>query len=157
MARRAAQNGTTGCAGSWLVRITLEGRDVIEEALIQFEPDGAMAVHGPPVLPALAGPGEEPLQASTGLGSWQSTGEGSCAFEAVRLLGSDDGVGVGTLNIRGMVTIDDAGDGLDGLLTYTRATGFGQTAATVDGTLTGFSLDRPLLWLTPAAAEQPGS
>ena len=138
------------CAGSWLVHITLEGRDIVEDALIAFEDGGAVEVHGPPVMLALPGPEEVPLQASSGLGTWQSTGDGECAFEYVRLLADDDGVGVGTLNVRGMATVD--GDGaIDGSLTVVRSTGFGQTAATSEGAFSGTSLDGPLLWLTPTA------
>ena len=102
-------------------------------------------------MPALPGSGEVPLQASSGLGTWQSTGERECAFEYVRLLPGDDGIGVGTLNIGGMATVNRAGDALDGSLTYTRSTGFGQTAATSAGALSGTPLDGPLLWLTPVA------
>ena len=145
---RAAQD--PGCAGSWLIHITLDGRDVVEDALIAFDDDGDVVVHGPPVMPALPGSGEVPLQASAGLGTWQSTGEGECAFEYVRLLAADDGVGVGTLNVRGTAALDGAG-GIDGSLTFIRGTGFGQTAATSVGTFTGTPLDGPLLWLTPAA------
>lgn len=150
---RAAQDA--GCAGSWLVRITVEGRDVVEDALIQFDEDGDVVVYGPPVMPALPGVGEMPLLASTGLGMWQSTGERECAFEFVRLLAGDDGVGVGTLNVRGAVSIEGAGDGLEGSLTLTRSTAFGQTAATSDGALSGTPLDGPLLWLTPTAEAAP--
>ena len=139
-----------GCAGSWLVHITLDGRDVVEDALIAFDDDGDVVVHGPPVMPALPGSGEVPLLASSGLGTWEITGEGECAFEYVRLLAADDGVGVGTLNVRGTAAVDGAG-GIDGSLTYIRATGFGQTAATSEGTFTGSPLDGPLLWLTPEA------
>jgi hypothetical protein len=143
----AAQD--SGCAGSWLVRITVDGRDVVEDALIQFDEDGDIVVHGPPVMPALPGSGEVPLLASAGLGVWQRTGERQCAFEFVRLLAGDDGVGIGTLNVRGAVTIERSGGELNGSLTLTRSTAFGQTAATSDGTLTGTPLDGPLLWLTP--------
>jgi hypothetical protein len=149
----AAQDAV--CAGSWLVHITVEGRDVVEDALIQFDEDGDVVVYGPPVMPALPGPGEVPLLASTGLGTWQSTGERECAFEFVRLLAGDDGVGVGTLNVRGTVSIEGAGDALAGSLTLTRSTAFGQTAATSDGTLSGTPLDGPLLWLTPTAEAAP--
>ena len=145
----AAQNPS--CAGSWLVHITLDGRDVVEDVLIAFEDDGDVEVHGPPVMPAMPGVEEVPLQASSGLGTWQSTGDQKCAFEYVRLLAAEDGVAVGTLDVRGMATVNEAGDELDGSLTYTRSTGFGQTAATSDGTFTGTPLDGPLLWLTPAA------
>jgi hypothetical protein len=146
---RAAQE--SGCAGSWLAHISLDGRDVIEDILIAFADDGDVEVHGPPVMPALPGAGEVPLLASSGLGTWQSTGEGECAFEYVRLLAGDDGVGVGTLNVRGMAIVNGEGDAVDGSLTYTRSTGFGKTAATSDGTFTGTPLDGPLLWLPPAA------
>lgn len=151
----AAQD--SGCAGSWLVHITVEGRDVVEDALIQFAEDGDIIVHGPPVMPALPGPGEVPLLASAGLGTWQSTGERECAFEFVRLLAGDDGVGVGTLNVRGIVSMDGAGDRLEGSLSLTRSTAFGQTAATGEGTLSSTPLDGPLLWLTPTAAGAPGA
>jgi hypothetical protein len=136
------------------VHITLEGRDVVEDALIAFEDDGDVEVHGPPVMPALPGAGEVPLQASSGLGTWQSTGDGECAFEYIRLLADDDGVGVGTLNVRGMASLQGTG-ALDGLLTVIRSTAFGQTATTSDGTLTGTTLGGPLLWLTPTADETP--
>jgi hypothetical protein len=152
---RAAQDA--GCAGSWLVHITVEGRAVVEDALIQFDEDGDVLVYGPPVMPALPGPGEVPLLASAGLGTWQSTGERECAFEFVRLLAGDDGVGVGTLNVRGAVTTEGAGDELAGSLTLTRSTAFGQTATTSDGTLSGTPLDGPLLWLTPAAEAASGA
>jgi len=148
---RTAQDA--GCAGSWLVHITVEGRDVVEDALIEFDDDGDVVVHSPPVMPALPGPGEVPLLASPGLGVWQSTSERDCAFEFVRLLADDDGVGVGTLDVRGVVTVE--GDGLDGSLTMTRSTAFGKTAATSEGTLSGRSLDGPLLWLTPTAEVAP--
>jgi hypothetical protein len=151
---RAAQE--PGCAGSWLVHITLEGRDLVEDALIAFEDGGAVEVHGPPVMPALPGPGEVPLQASSGLGTWQSTGERECAFEYVRLLAGDDGVGAGTLNVRGVAAADGAG-AIDGSLTIIRSTGFGQTAATSEGTLSGTTLDGPLLWLTPTADQTPAA
>jgi hypothetical protein len=149
---RAAEE--SGCTGSWLVHIALDGRDLVEDALIAFADDGVVEVHGPPVMPALPGPEEVPLQASAGLGTWQSTGERECAFEYVRLLASDDGAGVGTLNVRGMATVDGAG-AIEGSLTVIRGTGFGQTAATSDGTLVGTTLDGPLLWLTPTAAQTP--
>ena len=144
---RAAQEA--GCAGSWLVHITLEGRDLVEDVLIAFEDNGAVEVHGPPVMPALPGPGEVPLLASSGLGTWERTGEGECAFEYVRLLAAEDGAGVGTLNVRGMAAADGAG-AIDGSLTVIRSTGFGQTAVTSEGTFSGTTLDGPLLWLTPA-------
>jgi hypothetical protein len=150
---RAAQDA--GCDGSWLVHITVEGRDVVEDALVQFDDAGDVVVYGPPVMPALPGPGEVPLQASAGLGTWQSTGERECAFEFVRLLADDDGIGVGTLNVRGSVMREDTDDGLEGSLTMTRSTPFGQTAATSEGTLTGTSLDGPLLWLTPTGEVAP--
>ena len=134
-----------GCAGSWLVHISLDGRDIVEDALIAFDDEGDIVVHHPPVMPALPGSGEVPLQASSGLGTWQSTGERECAFEYVRLLAGDDGIGVGTLNVRGVATVNRTGDALDGSLTYTRSTGFGQTAATSDGALSGTPLDGPLL------------
>ena len=54
------------------------------------------------------------------------------------------------LDVRGTAAGDGSG-GLEGNLTYTRATGFGQTAATARGTFTGTSLSGPLLWVTPAA------
>jgi hypothetical protein len=145
---RAVQE--TDCAGSWLVHITLGGRDIVEDALIRLEDGGAVEVHGPPVMLALPGPEEVPLQASSGVGSWQSTGDGECAFEYVRLLADDDGVAVGTLNVRGMAAVDGAGE-IEGSLTVVRSTGFGQTAATSDGTFSGTTLDGPLLWLTPTA------
>ena len=143
---RAAQE--SGCAGSWLIHITLEGRDLVEDILIAFKDDGAVEVHGPPVMPALPGPGEVPLQVSSGLGTWERTGEGECAFEYVRLLAAEDGAGVGTLNVRGTAAVDGAG-AIDGSLTVIRSTGFGQTAVTSEGTLSGTTLDGPLLWLTP--------
>jgi hypothetical protein len=149
---RASQE--PGCAGSWLVHITLEGRNLVEDVLIAFEDDGAIEVHGPSVMPALPGPGEVPLQASSGLGTWQSTGERECAFEYVRLLAGDDGVGAGTLNVRGVAAADGAG-AIDGSLTIIRSTGFGQTAATGEGALSGTTLDGPLLWLTPTAEQTP--
>jgi hypothetical protein len=151
---RASQD--PGCAGSWLVHITLEGRDLVEDVLIAFEDGGAVEVHGPPVMPALPGPGEVPLQASSGLGTWQSTGERECAFEYVRLLAGDDGAGVGTLNVRGVASLDGAG-AIDGSLTIIRGTGFGQTAATSEGTLSGTTLDGPLLWLTPTSDQTPAA
>lgn len=152
---RAVQEAPAACADSWLIQMTREGRDAVEDALIAFEPDGALALHGPPVLPALPGAGEKPLLASAGLGTWQRAAGGECAFEAVRLLGSEDGMSVGTLNIRGMATVDAAGDGIDGSLTVIRSTGFGQTAAESAGALTGTSLDGPLLWLTPSEDAEP--
>ena len=151
---RAAQE--PGCAGSWLVHVTLEGRDFVEDVLIAFEEGGAVEVYGPPVMPALPGAGEVPLQVSSRLGSWQSTGEQQCAFEYVRLLAGDDGVGAGTLNVRGVATADGAG-AIDGSLTVIRGTGFGQTAATSEGALSGTMLDGPLLWLTPTADQTPAA
>ncbi|MBW3633549.1 MAG: hypothetical protein KY456_11045 [Chloroflexi bacterium] len=151
---RAAQD--PGCDGSWLVHITLEGRDLVEDVLIAFEDGGAVEVHSPPVMPALPGLGEVPLQASSGLGTWQSTGERECAFEYVRLLAGDDGVSAGTLNVRGVATAD-GGDAIDGSLTIIRSTGFGQTAATSEGVLSGTTLDGPLLWLTPTADQPPAA
>jgi hypothetical protein len=139
-----------GCAGAWLVRITLDERDIDEEVLIAFAADGTVEVQAPPVLPALPGAGETPLPASGGLGAWEEIAPGECAFEFVRLLAAEDGVGLGTLDVRGTAAIDDGN--LSGSLTYTRATGFGQTAATAAGTFTGTSLSGPLLWLTPTAA-----
>ena len=147
----------SGCTGSWLVQITVEGRDVVEGALIQFDENGDIVVHGPPVMPALPGAGEVPLLASAGLGAWQSTGERQCAFEFVRLLAGDDGVGVGTLNVRGAVTTERAGDGLEGSLSWVRSTAFGQTMATGNGTLSGTPLDGPLLWLTPTSDVAPSA
>ena len=151
---RAAQD--PGCAGSWLVHIALEGRGPVEDVLIAFEEGGEVEVHGPPVMPALPGPGEVPLQASSGLGTWQSTGGRECAFEYVRLLAGDDGIGVGTLNVRGVAAVDGAG-AIDGSLTVIRSTGFGQTAATSEGSFSGTTLDGPLLWLTPTADQPPAA
>ena len=151
---RAAQD--PGCTGSWLVHITLEGRDLVEDVLIAFEDGGAVEVHGPPVMPPLPGPDEVPLQTSSGLGTWQSTGEQQCAFEYVRLLAGDDGVGAGTVNVRGVAAADGTG-AIDGSLTIIRSTGFGQTAATNEGALSGTTLYGPLLWRTPTADQTPAA
>ena len=142
-----------GCAGSWLIQITLDGRDVAEEALLALDPDGAAVLYSPPVLPALPGSGETALPASDGLGAWQALDGGGCAFEVVRVLAADDGVGVGTLDVRGTAEIESADASLAGSLEMVRATGFGQTAATASGSFTGTPLGGPLLWLTPAAEE----
>jgi hypothetical protein len=144
LAARAA-----GCAGLWLVHVTLDGRDIVDEAFFDFDDDGTIRVESAPILPALLGAGETALLASDGLGVWERTGVQTCAFEFVRLLRSDDGVGVGALNVRGLAEVDDAGNELTGSLTIVRATGFGQTAATTTGSFSGTPLDGPLLWLTP--------
>ncbi len=144
---RAGQ--AAGCAGSWLIEIAIEGRAGPEGALLRFAADGTLSVESPPVLPALPGEGETPLAASDGLGAWQALDDGGCAFEYVRLLAADDGVGLGTLNARGTATAN--AEGIAGELTYVRATGFGQTAASASGRFSGTSLSGPLLWLTPAA------
>lgn len=141
----------TGCAGAWLIEITLDGRDATEEGLLAFDADGSVALHGPPVLPALPGAGETPLLASDGLGAWQALDGGGCAFEVVRVLGAEDGTSVGTLDVRGTAMIESGG-ALAGSLEVFRATGFGQTAATAAGSFTGTSRSGPLLWVTPTAA-----
>jgi hypothetical protein len=138
----------TPCAGSWLVHLNVEGRDVSEDDLLAFAADGTVTLYGPPVLPALPGEGEIPLHASTGLGVWEPMENGDCAFEIVRVLGTDDGVGVGTLDIRATATLDRTVGSLDGQFTYARSTGFGKTAASGAGTITGTPIDGPLLWLT---------
>jgi hypothetical protein len=143
------------CTGSWLVHLNVGGRDVSEDDLLAFGSDGAITLYGPPVLPALPGEGEVPLFASTGLGAWEATLNGNCAFEVVRVLAGDDGVGVGTLDMRATVTLDHAAGSLDGQFTYTRSTGFGKTATSGAGTLTGTPIDGPLLWLTPASGTPP--
>jgi hypothetical protein len=137
-------------SGSWLVHLNVAGRDVSEDGLLAFAPDGSVTLYGPPVVPALPGEGEVPLQASTGLGVWEPMADGDCAFEVVRVLAGDDGLGVGTLDLRFTAAIDRAAGSLDGEFTYARATGFGQTAASGSGTITGTPIDGPLLWLTPA-------
>ena len=147
--RGPARAQEASCTGSWLIQITLDERDLSEEALIAFDPDGSVALHAPPVLPALPGPGEIPLLASDGLGAWQALDDGGCAFEVVRVLAADDGASVGTLDMRGTATA--AGGMLTGPLDIVRATGFSQTAATATGSFTGTPVDGPLLWLTPAA------
>jgi hypothetical protein len=139
------------CSGSWLVHLNVEGRDVSEDDLLAFTADGTVTLYGPPVLPALPGQGEVPLSASTGLGVWEPMENGDCAFEVVRVLADDDGVGVGTLDVRATATIDSTAGSIDGQFTYTRATGFGQTAASGSGTITGTPIDGPLLWLTPTS------
>jgi hypothetical protein len=150
---RAAQH--VACTGSWLVHLNVEGREVSEDDLLVFGSDGSITLYGPPVLPALPGEGEVPLFASTGLGAWEATLDGNCAFEVVRVLAGDDGVGVGTLDVRAIVTLDHAAGSLDGQITYTRSTGFGKTATSGAGTLTGTPIDGPLLWLTPASGTPP--
>lgn len=139
------------CSGSWLVHLNVDGREVSEDGLLAFAPDGTVTLYGPPVLPALPGEGEIPLYASTGLGVWEPMANGDCAIEVVRVLAGDDGVGVGTLDLRATVTIDRAAGTIDGHFDYTRATGFGQTAASGSGTITGTPIDGPLLWLTPTS------
>ena len=116
-----------------------------------FESDGSISLYGPPVLPALPGEGEMPLFASSGVGTWEAMTDGSCAFEVVRVLAGDDGVGVGTLDVRATVTLDRAAGTLDGQFSYARSTGFGLTTTTGSGTLTGTPIDGPLLWLTPVS------
>jgi hypothetical protein len=139
------------CSGSWLVHLYVEGRDASEDDLLAFAADGSVALYGAPVLPALPGEGEVPLYASTGLGVWELMENGDCAFEIVRVLAGDDGVGVGTLDLRFTATIDGSAGSLDGQFTYVRSTGFGKTAASGAGTITGTPIDDPLLWLTPAS------
>ena len=139
------------CSGSWLVHLNVEGRDVSEDDLLAFANDGSVTLYGPPVLPALPGEGEVPLYASTGLGVWEPMENGDCAFEIVRVLAGDDGVGVGTLDLRFTATLDRTAGTLDGQFDYARATGFGQTATSGSGTITGTPIDGPLLWLTPAS------
>src|SRR4051794_34978707 len=78
----AAQEST--CSGSWLVHLHVAGRDASEDGLLAFAPDGSVTLYGPPVLPALPGEGEVPLDASTGLGVWEPMENGGCAFEVVR-------------------------------------------------------------------------
>src|SRR4051812_42182416 len=146
---RAAQESP--CSGSWLVHLHVEGRDVSEDDLLAFASDGSVTLYGPPVLPALPGEGEVPLYASTGLGVWEPIENGDCAFEIVRVLAGDDGVGVGTLDVRATATIDCTAGSLDGNFDYARATGFGQTATSGAGTIIGTPIDGPLLWLTPTS------
>ena len=141
---------TSPCSGSWLVHLNVAGRDVSEDDLLAFAADGSVNLYGPPVLPALPGEGEVPLYASTGLGVWQPMENGDCAFEVIRVLAGDDGVGVGTLDLRFTATLDHTAGSLDGHFDYARATGFGQTATSGSGTVTGTPIDGPLLWLTPA-------
>jgi hypothetical protein len=140
-----------GCEGSWLIEITLDGRDATETGLLAFDSDGSATLHGAPVLPALPGPGETPLLASDGLGAWQALEDGGCAFEVARVLGTDDGTSVGTLNVRGTAMMESGGV-LAGSLETIRATAFGQTAAAAAGSLAGTSLSGPLLSVTPPAA-----
>jgi len=137
------------CSGSWLVHLNVAGRDVSEDDLLAFAADGSVTLYGPPVLPALPGEGEFPLSASTGLGVWEPMENGGCAFEIVRVLAGDDGVGVGTLDLRFTVVLDRSAGSLDGQFTYARATGFGQTAASGSGGISGTPIDGPLLWPTP--------
>ncbi len=139
------------CSGSWLVHLNVEGRDVSEDDLMAFAADGSVTLYGAPILPALPGEGEVPLYASTGLGVWEPMENGDCAFEIVRVLAGDDGVGVGTLDLRFTATLDRSAGNLDGQFTYVRSTGFGKTAASGAGTIRGTPIDGPLLWVTPAS------
>jgi len=143
------------CSGSWLVHLSVEGRDVSEDGLIAFAADGSVTLYGPPVLPALPGEGEIALYSSAGLGVWEPMENGDCAFEIVRVLAGDDGVGVGTLDVRATATLDRTAGAIDGRFDYTRATGFGKTAASGSGTITGTPIDGPLLWLTPESGTTP--
>lgn len=132
----AAQDAP-GCEGQWLVQLTFEGRDAIEQAIAVFESDGHLMLHTPPVVPALPDMGEEPQFASDTVGSWAAGSGVHCTFDVVRLLAAEDGAALGAVNLRGGIVIDESGLGMDGDFTYDQSSGTGQTVASGAGTLTG--------------------
>lgn len=140
---RAAAQAAAGCAGSWLVRASLAGRDVVEDALVRFDADGALVVSGPPILPALPGDDERPYLASPGLGTWEADGEDGCRFTFVRVLAAEDGVPIGTLFVEGRATATADPRALDGTFDYARSGGTGRTSAEGTGTWSGTPIDLP--------------
>ena len=51
-----------------------------------------------------------------------------------------DGVGVGAVFLRGHITVDESGPGLDGDFTYDQSSAAGRTVASGSGTLVGTAL-----------------
>ena len=151
----AAAQEMSGCAGSWLVRISIEGRDVIEDGLVTFEPDGGLTLVSPPVVPPLPNTDGVPLSVSDGVGHWQASDDSACAFDLVRLLGDADGNGLGALYWRGTVEADSDGMGLSGSFNYAQSTPVGQTVANGAGSLTGTTLG-PAVSSQQAATQATG-
>ena len=136
----AAPQASAGCEGQWLVQLSFEGRDAVEEAIAVFAADGGLVLHGPPVVPALPGGDDEPLHVSNAVGGWAPGSGVHCTFDVVRLLAAEDGVALGAVYLRGGIVIDDGGLGLTGTFTYDQSAGLGQTVSSGSGTLVGTSI-----------------
>jgi len=130
------------CQGTWLMQLTIEGRDAVEQAIGTFASDGSLVLHSPPVVPALPDTGDEPVFTSDTVGSWQATGDAGCDFEGVRLLAAEDGIALSAVYLRGALTIEEGGIGLDGSFTYDQSSGSGRTVTSGTGTLVGTSISR---------------
>jgi hypothetical protein len=135
----AAQAGS-GCEGQWLVQLTFEGRDAVEEAIAVFAADGGLVLYGPPVVPALPGGDDEPLHVSDAVGGWAPGSGVHCTFDAVRLLVAADGVALGAVYLQGGIVVDESGLGLTGTFTYDQSSGLGRTVSSGSGTLVGTSI-----------------
>lgn len=146
----AAQD-TAGCQGSWLVRINILGRDVIEDGLLTFNENGDLNLVGPPVVPPLPDTVDDPLYVSNGVGHWQETDAAACTFDVVRLIGDADGNGLGAIYWRGSATVDPATLALSANFEYFQSTPLGQTIANGSGRVTGSSLEPAVSAWAPSA------
>lgn len=145
-----AAHQMSGCTGSWLIRISIAGRDTSEDGLVTFEADGGLELVGPPVVPPLPNRDGVLLYVSNGVGHWQQTSNASCTFTVVRLLSDTGGIDGGSLYWRGSAELDPAGTRLSGSFSYVQSTPLGQTVASGSGTLLGTSL-QPAVAAPPAA------
>lgn len=137
-----ARQVANDCGGSWRLMLTFDGRDLVEETLGVFGPDGQVTLYSPAVVPALPGTDTEPFYASDAIGSWSGASATECAFDAVRLLAAGDGRPLGSVYFRGTLAVDESGAGLDGAFTWDQTTGFGKTVASGTGTIAGAAISR---------------
>lgn len=146
-----------GCEGSWMVALSIEGR-APERLLIAFEPDGRVVAYGASVVPPFPDTIYDRLFPSPGMGQWEPTGadDRGCAFDVVRLLADEAGDELGTVYLRGTLTVEADGVGIAGSFTYAQGMPSGRTIASGDGAIDGLTILVRHPAATPSAATGAG-
>lgn len=126
----AAQDTVPGaaahpCVGSWFAELDVPPGVPRQRALIAFLADGTVVETLPGVVPSIFPDGPGTIANSTGLGTWEATGDDACAFTFVDLGAGPDGSLYTIETFRGEAEVAAAGDALGAALEFDTIDGDG--------------------------------
>ena len=152
-AASSQEASSSGCAGSWLLELSIEERPIAERVLAKFEPDGQVVTYSTSVVPPLPGTVYDRLFPSPGMGQWEpsETDRQSCSFDFFRLLADEEGYEIGTAYFRGTLTVEPDGATIGGAFTFAQSMPYGKTIASGEGTIDGRTILIPRPISTPTA------